>query len=673
MKTSEIQDLDILVPIALELDWPSCESIVEDILFLKEKYGFSRFALAGPGGGWRSRNYPPRSVFENLAHLFAEVQKQVAPRGAECGWWITTTLKSGPSPDFTRMTNPDGTTSAFANCPQDPAFIKQFASDVAAFARIAQPAFIVTEDDYSVNAALKKDYGCFCSHHLNAFARRMGHYYTPDELMDIFSSQDAESLALLKSWRQLMCDSLTVLADAVRTELDKCNPEIPMGYMQSGACDMDGDCTEPLSRAMAGPNHVPFSRFFGAFYCGGDTKDIPKVFYHPLYSRQHIKENFRYYHESDTFPHTRFFTSGKQMKVFMSAAYSCGFDGSVYQAQQLLDHPNEETAFGKMYASERIRLNALHRAAVQCRQKGVQICYDPFYNTIDTGVQSTWLPLWTKSVSLFGIPYTTLPSSVAFWDVRQAKYADHDAVMQALSKGLFLDGDAAKALCERGYSKYIGVKVGENVTDGNTLIYDLGAREVIRDNFLPGYRGRNMPSAHMFAPAGNGKLLGLTVNDPGCEVISEMYDFQKNFIATAMTRFENNLGGRIVVMGMTIDGNGSQSLLNYRRQMLFQDLLKWSCDDYLFAQKEPGVYVIENEAKNPEESGFAGMLTLINLCEDTLDSITLHLPPRWQARTDYKYLDIDGVWKDVKTIRTRDTLEICMPLPYSEPVYIMAN
>ena len=60
MKTNfpAAKELDVIVPIALELDWPTVESTVRDILEQVETYGVKKFALACPGGGWRSTGYP---------------------------------------------------------------------------------------------------------------------------------------------------------------------------------------------------------------------------------------------------------------------------------------------------------------------------------------------------------------------------------------------------------------------------------------------------------------------------------------------------------------------------------------------------------------------------------------------------------------------------------------
>lgn len=668
MKNYVKNEIDIIVPISLELDWPTQESIVDDILFLNKEYGFCRFALACPGAGWRSKCYPPDKVLENLAHLFAAVRNAVLPYGIECGWWFTTTLKAGPYGEAERITSHDGTVSFFSSCPLDPTFKEHFSDTVARFAKIAKPAFIITEDDYSINAASKK-YGCFCKHHLNAFATITGKKYSREELAAIFESGTAEGYELLRKWQKLMKESMVQISAETRRKLDECVPDIPMGTCQPGGCDCDGESTYAVASALAGKNHTPFSRLYGAFYCGGDTKDVPKAFYHALHSKQHIDGDFRFYHESDTFPHTRFFTSGKQMKVFMSAAYSSGFCGSIYQAQQLLDNPNEETAFGRMFASERIRFNEILRGASNCHQIGVEICYDPFYNSNDTVVQSGIEPLWVRCVSNFGIPFVTTETEVAFWDVRQAKYWDDETVMKYLAKGLFLDGDAAKALCERGYAKYIGVDVGEDVINGNTLIYDLGAREVICDGFVPGCKGRNMPSAHMFAPSGNGRLLRLEPIDDTCEIVSELRDFERNFVSVAMTRFKNSLGGRIIVMGETLDGNRSQSLLNYRRQKLIQSLLEWCSDSFVYACDEPGIYVIHNRSDLPDLDEFNDMFTIVNLCEDRLKSLRLHFPPDYTP-VKFTVLNTDGNWVELKTEKTDDGVILCTEFDYSEPVYI---
>ncbi len=662
------EEIDIIVPVSLELDWPTCESIVSSILEQYHNYGIDRFALACPGPGWRSYGYPPKEVFENLAELFLKVKNSLSSYPIECGWWLSATLKSGHSDEFLPQVKSTGETHPFSNCPLDLNFRKKFTENVAAFVKIAKPYFIITEDDYSIRAAD----GCFCKHHLEEFAKREGKYYSREELLAAFETKKPEALELMRRWRKLMKDSLVGLGADLRKAVDEVAPQIPIGSCQAGSSDFDGDLTLDLTKAFAGENHTPFSRVCGAFYGGVDTKAIPERLYHALYTKQHINCDFDFYHESDTFPHTRFFTSGSQMRALVGAAYSYGFAGSLFQTQQLLDNPNEEKAFGKMIKEERNRFNEVKKTVKQCKLNGVKIDYDPFFNTVDV-TETHWFPLWVRSLSSFGIPHTTLDSDVVFWDKRQARYYDDEAVMNALSKGLFLDGEAALELCKRGYGKYIGVEIGDDVTSGNKLIYDLGAREVICEKFCREGKGKNMPSAHMLSPNGNGKMLKMTVTDEKCEVITEFYTFQKELVTPSMTRFENSLGGKVVVLAITLDNNRSQSLFNYRRQRLLQEQIKWCNDKFVFAKEEPNIYLIENEAVNPNESGFEGMLTLINLGEDSVSDIELHIPQKWKGRDSFFILAKNAEWKPMKFQKTADGIVINEKIDFLSPVYILVK
>ena len=422
---------------------------------------------------------------------------------------------------------------------------------------------------------------------------------------------------------------------------------------------------------MAGTRHVPFSRLYGTFYCGGDSKDIPKTLYHAIRTKQHIGAPFRFYHESDSYPHTRYFTSASQIRTLMAISYAHGFDGSTFQVQQHLDHANEESAYGRMFTHAHAQLEEIHRVAKQCTTHGVEICYDPFWNTVDSTCSQTE-PFWAKPIGLFGIPYVTTEAEVAFWDVRQAKYADDETVMRYLSKGLFLDGDAARALCDRGYEKYLGVTVGDILTTGDYR-FDLGAKERIREEFSEAEHGSVMPPAHAYAAGREGKALHLISIDPRCEIISDEFTFEEKHVSAAMTRFDNDLGGRITVMGTVLDGNGSPSLYNYRRQHLLQRLVSGHRDTYAFVKNAPSTYLVMNEATDRKQSGFFGMLTLINLCDDTAEGFALHLPTQWREATEFCILDRDGTWKTTPYTPTADGIALEAELHYCEPVCILVR
>jgi len=660
MKTSK-RNLDIIVPVALDLDWPTKESIVSDILEQREKYGITQFVLTAPGASWRRIGYPPKSFFVEKAEVFNEVKKELSVyNDIEIGWWIGVTFKSGPSEDFQRIVKANGQEHPFSNCPLCDNFAKRFSEDVATFAKIAKPAFIITEDDFSLSAAM----GCYCSLHIDEFNKRYGYTFTREELVKVLGERTPEAIEVIKKWRELAKDSQAEFAAKIRRELDKESPEIPMGYMQAGYVDRDGECTEAISRALAGPNHTPFSRIYGADYGGIQSRYIPLMLFHLLYSKEHIGENFKFLLEADTFPHIRFFSAAKHMMATMSAAFSYGFDGATFQTQQLLDGANEEDAYGLAFKKNRKRFEEISGKAKLCTLKGVGLKNDALYNTLDPNITRE-ASLWVHPIARFGVPYTTLDSDVLFWDVRQTKNLSDEEIKTALSKTLFIDSEAAKALCDRGYGEYIGVSVGEDIaTSGkvDSLVWDLAAREIIRDEFKGNLRGRNMPCAWMLAPLGNGKLLELSVTDEKCEVVTDYYTGAKEHICPSMTRFENSLGGKVVVMGLTLNRNHSQALFNYRRKYLIQNLIKWANDDYVLVPDVPEVFVIENESKDKKD--FKEMLTLINLCEDTLDSVPLHLPLRLKGFKNVYILNENGKWKKAKFKRTDDGVLVKHPLEF---------
>ena len=169
--------LDVVIPVNIDANWLTKAEITEAILNQYTNYGFTRFMLSVPIGGWRSIGYPPQEFFVEKAMLFKEIKEELLPYGIELGWWNCLTIKSGATEGFQPIVQPDGRMHPFANCPFGENFKTRFAGDIALFAKIAKPAFIFFEDDYSLAAAN----GCYCELHLKEFEKRYGIHYTRDE------------------------------------------------------------------------------------------------------------------------------------------------------------------------------------------------------------------------------------------------------------------------------------------------------------------------------------------------------------------------------------------------------------------------------------------------------------------------------------------------------------
>ena len=158
--------------------------------------------------------------------------------------------------------------------------------------------------------------------------------------------------------------------------------------------------------------------------------------------------------------------------------------------------------------------------------------------------------------------------------------------------------------------------------------------------------------------------------DENCEVVTEFYDCKKQFVSTSMTRFINSLGGKVIVMGLTLDKNKSHALYNYRRKRLINEMLAWADCDFAFTKESPEVFLIDNRAKDAKTAGFKAMLTLINYCEDELDRISIYLPKDLRVFKSVSVLTIDGEWQEVDFTATPDGVELKEKLSHLTPVYI---
>lgn len=658
--------LDFAVPIELDPSRHTAEQLSELLYKMHKSGGFTRFAFFTPSKGWRSVGYPPRDHYIECATLFGRTREAVRKYGIECGWFLALTLKSGPSPDFTAILRPDGSEHPFASCPLDPVFKKRYCEDIALFCKIARPDFIFTEDDFSLCAA---GGGCYCKHHLGEFARRVGRAYSREELTERFARKNPEDIELLREWRRLLRDSLVDFAKAVRKEVDKENPEIPIGSMQSGCADDDGDTTEAIARALAGEKHTPFSRIYGTFYSGMEAKRLPEEMFHALYSKQHIGDNFRFYHETDGYPHSRFYTAAKHLDVLMGTAFSYGFDGSLYFCRHFFEDGEGEPLYGRLHAREINRYQRVSDLAKRCEIKGVGIEYDPFTSTVDRDYPDT-MPLWVKCISRFGIPYTSLDSPVTLWDSRQAKYSSDGRILEKLSGCLILDGDAAAVLCERGYGRYLGAEAGGTVGEGTTLCFDLGACEVILDGVLQGLSGI-IPGANAYAPCGSGVWRRLSVTDERCTVLTEAKNFRGEVLSPAMTVYENSLGGKVAIMSLTLCGNNSHALYHHNRQRILRELINSLCPDFVTAIDSPDLFITVNEAKDGED--FIGMITLVTLCEDGEEKIRLRLPEKWRSKSEILTIEPDGSLAPLSFSETDEVVEIAKELCYCEPAYLVVK
>lgn len=633
--------------------------LMSQIKMLRSEYGLRRFTLLGPSKGIRYSGFPNADVYKEIGQQVLSFKEQLANYDIEVGWESESTIKQGPGAPYQYITNVDGRVSEISFCPLDPSFRDVLAENVSIVARIAHPFLIQMEDDFTLRHA--GGFGCFCPLHLQAFAERVGRLYSRDSLFSIFREVTPESIRLRREWAIFSRDSLAGLAAHIRASVDRVSPETRISLCQAGNADAEGDFTEAVTRAFAGKTR-PAVRLYGADYGRDHAEKLPEHMFHALYSAQHLPEDFELYHETDTFPHTRFFISNAKIKSLMTTAFAYGLHDSRFYVFQATDNSLEENAYARMYREEVNRFNALKHAVKDCRVEGCEIVYDPFEHTIDPVGSGTKRYAWANVTGRLGIPHTASNGKVKMLSGNTVQLMTNEQVTELLKGGVFLDGKAAHFLSERGFADLIGAEVSSG---GVPQFMFEGLRNPSDYRDVDGYLMYNFL---LFGSVGTegGSFYKLKPIE-GTEIVTDFLDHHETRVCPGTTRYENRLGGRVAITAFDLSSNSSSAIINYKKKEVMKSMIEWLGKEPLpvFVRDLPNMFCIFNKAK----SGKHAVVVLTNLCNDSFDSVRFDVDPQWQkARIDI--LDKDGMWRSANVKSDGESLTLKTQLNLLSPVIL---
>ncbi len=624
------------------------EEMLYYIIDLNKSYGFRRFLLTGPSKEFRYTGFPDKHVFSELGEQILNVKKQLRDYDVEIGWWCVTTIRIGEG-KFQNIIRGDGSIAKEACCPLDQAYKNQFSDYVSEVVKIARPFWINFEDDFHLSG------GCFCPLHLKEFAKREGKYYSREELQTLFASKTPESYKLHEAWGKLKRDSLAGLAASVREKVDEIAPETRLCLCQSGASERDGNFTEAVTKAFAG-NTRPALRVFGSSYLSDEPLSLPHSIFNPLYQSQHLPDNFELIHESDSFPHTRFFMSSSKLKSFMTTAFAYGLDDSLFYATQYLEMPLEEKGYMEMYQKERARFSAIKLAVRGCNIEGCEIYRKP-------GTSSNWVNVMGRH----GIPYTSKGGKVKLVSGNVVEQMGHDEITELLSGSVFLDGYSALLLYQKGYSNLIGAEIS---TREDTLLPPF-YEGVVNPEKFPKIKNRLMYNYAWAFNKDNRDCFYQIKALTGAEVITEFFNSKNEPFYPALTRFENKLGGRVAIMSYNLNDNyintRSISLFNYTKKELMRQVIEWLGNEPLpvYVNDVPNVFCIYSRSKSNDYS----IVVLTGLNSDTFDSFTLDVKEEWSDST-VQLLNDKGIWEPIKISKQNQGLKIEKEISLMNPVVL---
>lgn len=665
-------DFDPLVP--FNKDLVGVDNVAQELRMIRERTGLRRFLITGPG--FNSVMYNPFSddVYSRIGDDIAKIQSELKDTDIKLSWWCAPTIRYVA--DLAPIED------AFGNkcvdnkkCPLCEDFIKDWTRKLCSVAERCDLEFIAMEDDFvlAYSRGLNESGGCYCKRHLELFAKLYGKELTAREIWSAFENRTPENLPIRSAFAAAQRESLVALAKRVRQAIDKVNPKIRILLCEPGGADYDGDGAEAIVRAFAGSTR-PAIRQCGATYSAETTPaSVPSAVRHAMWRSETLPRDIETFYEADTYPHNRFFSSATLMTSLMTGVMMAGSADFMYYCTQYLDDPLEDDGYALQYKKLLPRFKKAHRFIIEkgAQLVGVRQVWSPdsawqnrMAKNVDGDVGSKLLYWQSYLYSKMGLPYTMrkCDSSVASLIGAMPDYLSDDEIRKLLSRGLFIDAQAAEILASRGFSNEIGADV-ERVE----RIPALG------EKMLPAAecscRGKRMNASFIFNAGAEGSIRRFVVLKPhdGTKVLSTFLDNYDNEIAPSFTYFENALGGRVAIMPVSLCENRTSSLYNLRRQEMIRRLFqKLAGEDGLpvVVKNSPGIWVLASQSKAQDEL----LIMLDNLSGDTREGIELEIGRNWSSAKAYR-IGEDGT--EVPLSIVDGILTVDKPLEVMVPEFIL--
>ena len=375
------------------------------------------------------------------------------------GHWPRTDKEVEP---WTRTVDSTGRIVRF--CPLDPGF-RAYIRDVAVRLAKEKPAFILSDDDvrsYSPNAE------CFCALHTAEYNRRMGTSYSPEELRKAVSDA-APGSRTAEAFLRLQRDTVKGVGELIREGIDSVDPAIPAGACQPG-WEMEQRFAWEVAQAIAAKGQEPVLRIANGNYEERSAKDLPDFLTRGMgiyeFNRTHVPVIIE---EADTYPHYLWSKSSTSMHAKHAAYRFVGLKGAKFwfvNAHHYGDWPicrnytdvlAENAGFYRT-VSEEVDRTVPYGLTIPCHTN-----FPTAHPLRSNGCPFVPRRTWASVLAGFvGGPFA-VSSDITSDRVYAisgaddvARYSDGE-VRELFRHRVLVDGQAAVALCARGFGDLLGV------------------------------------------------------------------------------------------------------------------------------------------------------------------------------------------------------------------------
>ncbi len=556
--------------------------------FLKEnKECINRVALFSSGG------HTPLKLETAVehAHVLKSRIKEVQSMGFSAGINILATLGHHPQyldryyqSNHTHMTNKNGETCLGSYCPGNEEYLNEYVRPLYLSMLSAEPEFIWVDDDVRYGH-FPIGYGCFCNGCIDRFNKEFGYSFTRDTLVKELEKSD--SISVRKEWLQHQSGKIERLLTFIADTAYSHNPNVKLGLM-TGERYFEGFDFEGWAKALSqnGKHKIMWRPGGGAYDDLDFTETVDKsveVGRQSAYLPDYVDEVA---YELESWPYQPIKKSPRSTVIesILSIANGCNavawnlLPERLENAQITFDSIKKSTPFIKKIALSFDRGCNL----------GVYDGWHPLAQSVVPDFFGDYGGMYAdgmREIDLIGLPrcYNFYKASAYVLKGNQPWAFSDSEIMHMLSKGIYADAPAIKALCDMGYGKYTGFKVGEPIKS------DL--KEVYLNHFIN--RGFEGSSRSCFEVLSKGRAFSL-IPDAKAEIICNIQDLDDQVInECSMGYYRNELGGKIVAAGYYpwIDLVDDYKSLQMKR--IFRLLAEDAIQAYVYSYNRLRLYVRE--------------------------------------------------------------------------------
>jgi len=498
----------------------------------------------------------PLQVIEPRLERLTKVLPLIRDRGMRAGINVLTTIghheenleNSLPS-IWQNVVDPYGNKCLGCFCPNDQEYLVYVRSLYTMIAETG-PDFIWIDDDVRLFGHKPVKAVCFCNKCVEEFSNEIGKYYTREELVEELEGNNRYNFELRRKWLEHNRKLIDSLLKLIEETVHKINPKIVLGFM-TGDRFYEGYAFERWASTLSRSGRFKIKwRPGGGFY--SDERLIELVEKSHEIGRQVSKipiyvEDIQ--SEIENFPYHILKKSVKTTIIEAGAHTAAGATGIAFNILSQHDDPLDEY---RAFFDEIKKAKPFY--SLISENLGRSICEGiwPAWNEdifVINGYNGKWLDSSDYIQSLkkpyvlaeIGIPIAYSPerSIVTAFSDRTPLCFSLGELKEIFKKGVIMDVPALISIEELGLSHLCGVRVNK------TFSKDTWER-LTNDPLNGKFSGWKRDCRQSFWEE---VAYTLEPISDKVRILSELFDYGGNKLGPCMTAYENELGGRVLVLG----------------------------------------------------------------------------------------------------------------------------